>query len=131
MIAERFKFHWHNQHEGEMVAQYLAKLRKFSEQCNFKEYHKEALCNRLVCGLRSEVIQRRLLTEESVTHMILPTVLKLQTGRQVSCRRLPRQPLPFNELLHLDLLRQVFFKPVTHCKNKVVILAKHLVTTVA
>ena len=43
----------------------------------------------------------------------MPAVLKLRTGRQVSCRRLLRQPLPFNELLHRDLVMQVFSKPVT------------------
>ena len=51
MIAKRFKFHWHNQHERETVTQYLTELRKFSEQCDFKEYLKEALHDRLVCGL--------------------------------------------------------------------------------
>ena len=67
MIAKRFKFHWHNQHERETVTQYLTELRKFSEQCDFKEYLKEALHDRLVCGLWSEVIQRRLLAEENLT----------------------------------------------------------------
>ena len=38
MIAERSKFRRCNQHEGEMIAQYLAELLKFSEQCDFKEY---------------------------------------------------------------------------------------------
>ena len=31
VIAERFKFHCRNQHEGETLAQYLTELRKFSE----------------------------------------------------------------------------------------------------
>ena len=48
VIAERFKFHRGNQHEGEMIAQYLAELQKFSEQCDFKEYLEEALRDRLM-----------------------------------------------------------------------------------
>ena len=31
LITERFTFHCRNQHEGEMLAQYLAELRTFSE----------------------------------------------------------------------------------------------------
>ena len=67
VIAKRFKFHLRNQCQGETVAQYLTELRKFSEQCDFKEYLEEALRDRLVCGLRSEAIQRRLLAEENLT----------------------------------------------------------------
>ena len=67
VIAERFKFHRRNQHGRETVAQYLAELRKFSKQCDFKEHLEEALRDRLVCGLRSEVVQRRLLAGENLT----------------------------------------------------------------
>jgi len=67
VIAERFKFHRRNQHEGETVAQYLAELRRLTQHCDFKDYLQEALRDRFVCGLRSEVIQRRLLTEENLT----------------------------------------------------------------
>ena len=38
-----------------------------SQNCDFKEYLEEALCNRLVCGLQNKVIQRRLLAEENLT----------------------------------------------------------------
>ena len=67
VIAERFKFHRRNQRDGETVAQYLAELRKLTEQCDFKEHLNEALRDRLVCGLRSEAIQRKLLIEENLT----------------------------------------------------------------
>ena len=67
VIAERFKFHRRNQRDGETVAQYLAEMRKLTEQCDLKEYLEEALRDRLVCGLRSEAIQRKLLVEESLT----------------------------------------------------------------
>ena len=67
VIAERFKFHRRNQRDGETVAQYLAEMRKLTEQCDLKDYLEEALRDRLVCGLRSEAIQRKLLVEESLT----------------------------------------------------------------
>ena len=62
VIAERFKFHCRNQGESESVAQYMVELRKLADKCHFEGYLEEALRDRLVCGLRNEAIQRRLLT---------------------------------------------------------------------
>ena len=67
VIAERFRFHHRNQQEGETVAQYMAALRKHSERCDFGDYLEQALRDRLVCGLRSEIVQRRLLSEKDLT----------------------------------------------------------------
>ena len=67
VIAERFRFHHRNQRDGETVAQYMAELRRLSEHCEFKDYLDEVLRDRLVCGLRSEAIQRRLLSEKDLT----------------------------------------------------------------
>ena len=70
VIAERFKFHKRNQGEKN-VAAYMAELRKLADTCEFGTYLCDALRDRLVCGLRNEAIQRRLLTEdcrESVQH---------------------------------------------------------------
>ena len=67
IIAERFKFHQRKQGEGESVPQYMAELRKLADRCEFGAYLQEALRDRLVCGLRSEAIQRRLLTEDKLT----------------------------------------------------------------
>ena len=61
IIAERFHFHRRNQAAGETVAEYLAELRRLATHCEFKDYLSEALRDRLVCGLRSESIQKNLL----------------------------------------------------------------------
>ena len=45
----------------------MAELRRLSKHCDFKEYLSEALRDRLVCGLRSEAIQRRLLSQKDLT----------------------------------------------------------------
>ena len=45
----------------------MAELRRLADRCEFGAYLQEALRDRLVCGLRSEAIQRRLLTEEKLT----------------------------------------------------------------
>ena len=54
VIAERFHFHRRNQLPNESVAVYVAELRRLSTHCDFREYLKEALRDRLVCGLRNE-----------------------------------------------------------------------------
>ena len=45
----------------------MAELRKLADNCDFRDHLSEALRDRLVCGLRSEATQRRLLTEEYLT----------------------------------------------------------------
>ena len=67
LIAERFRFHQRNQLEGETVSDYLAKLRKLSLYCEFGTNSDDSLRDRLVCGLRNELIQKRLLSEPSLS----------------------------------------------------------------
>ena len=68
VIAERYHFHRRDQAAGESIAEYMAELRRLSRTCEFaEEYLSEALRDRLVCGLRSENIQKRLLTETDLT----------------------------------------------------------------
>ena len=67
VIAEHFKFHQRNQREGESVAQYIAELRKLSTHCEFQDHLDQAIRDRLVCGLSSEAIQKRLLSEKNLT----------------------------------------------------------------
>ena len=67
VIAERFRFHQRNQADSESVADYMAELRKLADKCEFGEHLTEALRDRLVCGLRSETVQKRLLAEEDLT----------------------------------------------------------------
>jgi len=67
VVAERFHFHRRSQAVGENIAEYVAELRRLSMHCQFGAYLEEALRDRLVCGIRSEAIQRRLLTQSELT----------------------------------------------------------------
>ena len=67
VIAERFRFHRRDQREGETFVQYLAQLRKLTEHCEFRDNLEEALRDRLVCGMLSVPIQKRLLAEKDLT----------------------------------------------------------------
>ena len=60
-IVKRFKFHQQSHKEGETIAQYLAKLRKLTQHCDFEDKLDETLTDRLVCGMLSGQIQKRLL----------------------------------------------------------------------
>ena len=62
IIAQRYKFYKRGQKEGEYVADYVITLKRLSATCDFGEFLKQALRDRLVCYLRDENIQRRLLT---------------------------------------------------------------------
>lgn len=68
VIAQRFHFHKCDQLEGESIANYDARLKKLASHCNFGNHLEEALCDRFVCGLRHEAIQRRLLSEGDLTY---------------------------------------------------------------
>ena len=67
MITERFHFHRRNQAPEESVADFVAQLRRLATHCQFGEHLNEALRDRFVCGLKSEVMQKRLLSEVDLT----------------------------------------------------------------
>ena len=45
------------------MAEYLAELKKLAINCEFGNFLEDALCDRLVCGLKDEATQQRLLIE--------------------------------------------------------------------
>ena len=68
-ILERFRFYKRNQHEGESIFYYVAELSKVAiAYCNFGGNLNEALQDRLVGGLRSIQIQKRLLSEAKLKY---------------------------------------------------------------
>ena len=61
-IVARFRFHSYRQQEGQTISAYIAELKRLSRHCQFQQLD-EHLRDRLVCGLSSDRIQRRLLQE--------------------------------------------------------------------
>jgi len=70
VIAERFRFHKRHQQKDENVSDFCVAIQKLSENCQFGTTLFDALRDRLVCGLASEQIQRRLLTEADLTNAL-------------------------------------------------------------
>ncbi len=66
-IYRRFCFHRRNQHADEGIAAYTSELRNLAQYCNFGDQLDATLRDCLVCGLRDEGLQRRLLAESTLT----------------------------------------------------------------
>ena len=67
VIAEGFHFHRRVQAVGESISEYVAELKRLANNCQFGQYLDEALRDRLVCGMRSQSTQKRLLAEADLT----------------------------------------------------------------
>ena len=81
VIAECFYFHCRSQQPGESIAQYVVELRRLATHCQFAGYLDEALRDHFVCGIRSEAIQRSLLTEKDLT---LVCAIKVAQGMEAA-----------------------------------------------
>ena len=70
VIAERFRFHKREQKEEEPIKVYAANLQKLAEHCEFGAGLADTLRDRLVCGMKNEKVQRRLLTMKNLTYAL-------------------------------------------------------------
>ncbi|KRX28068.1 hypothetical protein T07_3822 [Trichinella nelsoni] len=66
-IVFRLRFHKRSQRPNESITEYVAALMHLSENCNFGNTLDDMLRDRLVGGIRDEVIQRGLLAEPNLT----------------------------------------------------------------
>ena len=69
--------------DSESISEYVMSLRKLSEHCNFADKLHEHIRDRLVCGVRSEKIQQRLLSEKGLT---LDRALELAMSMEAAAR---------------------------------------------
>lgn len=67
------------QASGESVSGFVANLKRLATTCNFGTHLNEALRDRFVCGLRSEAMQRKLLTAEYSFDDALKLALSIET----------------------------------------------------
>ena len=59
--------HHRQQQAGDSVSTYLAELQKMAVPCEFRDSLSESFKDRLACGLRNEVHQKKLLSEPEIT----------------------------------------------------------------
>ncbi|CAC5419830.1 unnamed protein product [Mytilus coruscus] len=65
--SQRCKFNSRSRQPNESVSQFVAELRQISEHCDYKATLDDMLRDRLVCGIKEDRIQRRLLAEPGLT----------------------------------------------------------------
>ena len=66
-IVSRFKFYRRDQQDGESFATYLKELRRLAEDCGFNAHLETMLRDRLVCGIKNDGLQKKLLSEVGLT----------------------------------------------------------------
>ena len=67
--VQRYKFNTRTRHPGETVSTYIAELKKLAVHCSFeRDALNTMLCDRLVCGINDQRIQRRLLAEPELDY---------------------------------------------------------------
>ena len=94
VIAERYCFHKRDQLPGELIATYVAELRRFSCHCNFGMNLEDCLLDRLVCGLSNTHIIKKLLAEKDLD---LSKSIQLATASETASRdamELGKTPVP-------------------------------------
>lgn len=64
--AERFKFYTRQQKEDESVSDYIVEIKALSRTCEFGDYLAEALCDKIVFGVKDSKIQSALLREKDL-----------------------------------------------------------------
>ena len=80
-IVQRYKFHTRCQQSGESLATFVAELRHLSQDCNFGDSLLDMLRDRLVCGVGSLRVQKRLLAEPDLT---FESAFKISTAMETA-----------------------------------------------
>ncbi|XP_077530459.1 uncharacterized protein LOC144142675 isoform X2 [Haemaphysalis longicornis] len=61
VVSERYRFNQRKQEPDETITDFIVAIREIAAQCEFGGFLQDALRDRLVAGLRTEAIRRRLL----------------------------------------------------------------------
>ena len=91
-IVERFKFHSRSRKPGESVATFVAELRSYAEFCNFGDTLEAMIRDRLVCGINDTAMQKRLLSEPSLTYTKAVEIAQATETAAQSLRELRNKP---------------------------------------
>ena len=88
VIVRRYTFNSRSQKEGESLSTYVAELRKLSNDCDYGESLNEMLRDRLVCGVKDNRIQRRLLAEPELTFTRAMTIAQAMEAAEKNAKEL-------------------------------------------
>ena len=82
-IVQRYRFHMRFRQPGVTVVTYVSELRALAQWCSFGESLDDMLRDRLVCGISDDSIQRRLLSESSLSFQ---KPLEIAQGHEAAAR---------------------------------------------
>ena len=85
VIMEQYRFYKRDRESYESIAQYVAALRRLSEHCEYGDTLTDLIRDRLVCGIRNDRIQQRLLAESTLT---LENAIKIATSMERAAKNL-------------------------------------------
>ena len=117
VIAERYHFYKRDQSVGENITDFNAVLRKLATHCNFGVHLEQALCDRLVCGLQQETIQRHLLSETELTYKKAMEISLSMEAAEQNTKSFKSSDTPINKLISqtsAPVLRKSS-RPCTRC----------------
>ena len=67
VLVERYKFNKLSQNGEESVTEYMARVKRGAEHCDFGDFYQEAIRDKFIIGLQDSQTQKVLLTEENLT----------------------------------------------------------------
>ena len=86
-IVKRYEFNTRRQGENEVVATYIAELRKIAEFCDYGPVLADMLRDRLICGIANKTVQRHLLQEPALSfEKVLDLALSAEAAEKDSRR---------------------------------------------
>ena len=98
IIMCRFKFNSAFREQGESISAFVTRLRDLATSCEYGESATELIRDRLVCGVRDDVLQRTLLAVPKLTYDKAYELALLHESAAQNSRLLsttsPMQPLP-------------------------------------
>ena len=95
-IVQRSKFYSRSRKPGKNVSSYVAELRALADHCNFGGTLDAMICDRLVCGINEDSIQKRLLMEGDKLTLAktMSIAQSYETAEKDATELLPAVPQP-------------------------------------
>ena len=118
-IAERFRFNTRDRQPSESIYEYLATLRRLSEHCDYGATVEEMLRDRLVCGVKNEKVQQRLLSEKDLTlTKALQIAIAMESAAKYSLTIQQHQTMPAQHMGEESFVNKLDRRECYRCRGR-------------
>ena len=104
IIYERYKFNNRNQDLNESIDTYASALRALASTCDFGELKDQLIRDRIVCGMQSNAVRRKLLQEPKLTLGRCLDVCRAAEATSAQIKAMAGQATPSSD--EVNLLRK-------------------------